>query len=381
MTKTQYTITDTEEFSGATVFIDGEPHTVSSTNNPSWTAIVEILLSGEDPENRLLDLIYPAKDIESRFKSLSERITVRGGTLYLDGDAIENEFTDHILRILGEGTEEKDAGFPAYVAFLEKLATNPSKKSRKHLASFVEANGMVLDPDGDIIAYKGVSSSGHSTFAGYGIVDGVIFEHAKLQNNVGSVVEIPRSMVDNDRSVACSVGLHVGAYAYASTFGSKLLTVKVNPRDVVSVPSDHYDQKVRVSRYVVVENNKGEIHTPTHSFVADSFVEPEDEDYSEDENETEEPDFYDENDDESDEAEWEEYRRGALAEQIEAEAAPTLIQVVPVVSLEEQDFLDRVARMAIVLESLPEGTNLKRYRNKNVTQKNRLAFDKAIELA
>jgi hypothetical protein len=67
-----------------------------------------------------------------------------------------------------------------------------------------------------------------------------------------------RSLVDDNRDVACSVGLHVGNHHYASTFlggGSKLLTVKVNPRDVVSVPSDSNDEKIRACRFTVLEDN------------------------------------------------------------------------------------------------------------------------------
>lgn len=370
MTKIQYSITDTDEFSGAVIFIDGEPVTVSSDNH-QWEELRDLLIQGTEDIDRVRALSSPAAEVSRRFLALSERITLRDEQIYLDGDVLENVFTEHLLRILADGAEGRDAGFPAYVAFLEKLATNPSKKSRKHLTTFVEANKLVLAPDGDIIAYKGVGPTGLSSNAGYGIVNGEIFENAQLQNDVGSVIEIPRSMVDDDRDSTCSTGLHVGAYNYASRFAQKLLTVKVNPRDVVAVPFDASNQKMRVCRYVVVETTVEEITRPTHAFVV-QVVEAEDEDYSEDENETEEPEFYEDEDEDS-------------------EAAPSPreytiqvvnpAQVVPVQTPEEKDFLDRVARMQIVLETLPEGTNLRRYRNKNVTSKNRLAFDKAIELA
>jgi len=54
--------------------------------------------------------------------------------------------------------------------------------------------------------------------------------------------------------VGCHTGLHVGTYAYASNFGQgALLEVQVNPRDVVSVPTDCSAAKMRTCRYVVVD--------------------------------------------------------------------------------------------------------------------------------
>ena len=50
----------------------------------------------------------------------------------------------------------------------------------------------------------------------------------------------------------CSFGLHCGTRAYAVGYGSIILTVKVNPADAVSVPSDSDCQKIRVCRYLVV---------------------------------------------------------------------------------------------------------------------------------
>jgi hypothetical protein len=54
--------------------------------------------------------------------------------------------------------------------------------------------------------------------------------------------------------VGCHTGLHAGTWDYATTFsGDTLLLVKVNPRDVVSVPTDCNWQKIRTCRYTVVD--------------------------------------------------------------------------------------------------------------------------------
>ena len=67
----------------------------------------------------------------------------------------------------------------------------------------------------------------------------------------------------DDRRNHCSHGLHVGSLDYASDFSrGKLVVVKVNPKDVVSVPSDCACQKCRVSAYKVVSVFEQEIKAP-----------------------------------------------------------------------------------------------------------------------
>ena len=86
-----------------------------------------------------------------------------------------------------------------------------------------------------------------------------------IRNNIGDVVTMPRNAVEDDPKVACHVGLHVGSFSYANGFGRHLLTVKVDPADVVSVPEDHGNQKMRVCAYTVVEVNEGRAEFGQHA--------------------------------------------------------------------------------------------------------------------
>ena len=71
-----------------------------------------------------------------------------------------------------------------------------------------------------------------------------------------------RSEVQHDPSVGCHKGLHVGTWDYASSFGrGVVLEVEVDPRDVVSVPTDCGDAKLRCCRYRV----RDEIEAPISS--------------------------------------------------------------------------------------------------------------------
>ena len=189
---------------------------------------------------------------------------------------------------------------------------------------------------------------GTSTRAGYGIVDGVEYEHDHLKNYVGAVVEIPRSKVDDNRGVGCSVGLHVGDFSYASTFSQRLWTVLVNPRDVVSVPSDANERKIRVCRYTVVEENADRVKYDGKIKVFDLGDEPEAE------------------------------------EESEPEALP--VQNVVVLDLDTKRVVpqggSRIPEFKATIKALiaadPE-TNLSKYKNKKVTQKQRAAFAQAAK--
>jgi len=64
-----------------------------------------------------------------------------------------------------------------------------------------------------------------------------------------------RHDVDDDRSKTCSYGFHAAAYEYARGFMSgddKMVAVKIDPANVVSVPSDYGNQKLRCTRYEVM---------------------------------------------------------------------------------------------------------------------------------
>jgi hypothetical protein len=70
-----------------------------------------------------------------------------------------------------------------------------------------------------------------------------------------------RAKVDDNRSVGCSQGLHAGALNYVAGYGSldagdKIVIVKINPKDVVSVPNDCNCEKLRTCRYEVVAEYK-----------------------------------------------------------------------------------------------------------------------------
>ena len=82
--------------------------------------------------------------------------------------------------------------------------------------------------------------------------------------------------------MGCSNGLHAGALNYVASYGSvesndRIVIVKINPEDVVSVPSDCNCEKLRTCRYEVVGEYQGELLKPLYKseFGEDDYHEDE----------------------------------------------------------------------------------------------------------
>lgn len=138
--------------------------------------------------------------------------------------------------------------------FIENLKKNPSEDSRRDLYGFLEACDLPVTEDGCFLAYKRVNAQFRDLHTN------------TFDNSVGKVVEMPREDVDPNREETCSQGLHVCSKDYLSSFGGQnTIVVKVNPADVVAVPVDYNNAKMRVCRYEVIgiiQPEEGEIIKP-----------------------------------------------------------------------------------------------------------------------
>ncbi len=258
-----YTITESAHSGSSTTifFADATSVAVPGTH-PKYDEIRVALVGNADEVvvRALVDATKPLRE----FAALSKRVSIRGKKLYFDGDRIKGTLTKHIVRMVRSG----DVRF-ALVAFLEKASTNPSAESRDALYRWLSDRDFAITGDGDFLAYKGVTSDGLSIHSGRAWVDGVEIV-GQIPNKVGAVVTMPRLRVDDNREVGCSQGLHAGTWGYARGFAQGMtLTVRINPRDVVSVPDDCEFQKLRVCRYVVIEAAECEYADPVYSGVDD----------------------------------------------------------------------------------------------------------------
>lgn len=238
-----FTISGSKDNSTITVYEDGEVYTANN-DHPNYEMIVRSVIDGGKVKH-LFNIAVAAYD---KFNAITERITINGSTLYYDHDPIVGGLADQVVKFYREGHE-----FAPLVKFYEKLQLNPNEHSRSQLFEWLNRN-FTIDEDGDIVMFKGVNvvqDGFTSIHAGPAIVNNVAVNGQVFQA-VGDVVEMPRSDVQHDPTVGCSTGLHASNFDYARGFSSgAVLTVKVNPADVVSVPTECDTQKVRVCRYKV----------------------------------------------------------------------------------------------------------------------------------
>lgn len=242
--------------SSVTVFFPGAAPLVATSHHTHYDEIVKALVSDED-ETTIRSLFDLAFALARKFEQVSERVMINCGKVYFDGEVLDDVLTQTILKFYQEGNDE----FKPLVAFLEKVFTNPDAHSRTNLYRWLANQSFAIAPDGDFIAYKSVQPSTedgvywsiHNGGEKAAIVDGEWVD-GFVPNKPGSVISMPRGEVAHDPSASCSTGLHVGSWRYAKDFtGNTVLRVKVNPRDVVSVPTDAGGAKLRCCRYQVID--------------------------------------------------------------------------------------------------------------------------------
>lgn len=214
--------------------MNNETEIVDSTH-PNYKAIREAIFN--EDFKAAFELMNIRKAIETFTQG---NIRIEGEKLFYGEMQVKTELADKIIQLMQKG----DDGFQRLIKFFELLMQNPSRSSVEQLWGFVCHNDVEIDEDGYLIGWKKVQSKGNNLFDS---------RTGKVPNNVGCVVEMPRWMVDDRRSVTCSQGLHVGAWDYVRSFSGNVITkVRMSPADVVSVPDDYDDMKVRTSKYEVV---------------------------------------------------------------------------------------------------------------------------------
>jgi hypothetical protein len=200
-------------------------------------------------ENAQDQTIIDALDIGQQIQTYSNntfQVDPSSGSVTIDNEEIHGTIADRIAAFY-----RQNLPYLPLVNFWRNIKSNPSEESKSHLFAFLEANQMPITHDGCFLAYKKVKRDDQGN-----LVD---CHSGKFCNNIGAVVTMDRDKVNPNRNETCSFGLHVGAYKYVKDFeGTTLLECKINPRDVVAVPNDYNNQKMRVCRYEVVAISGGE---------------------------------------------------------------------------------------------------------------------------
>lgn len=179
-------------------------------------------------------------------------VQIKNGWVEVKGSRLAQQLSDRMIEMY-----RKKLPLGSLVNFLRKLLDNPSHTAVQELYGFMEKNTLPMTPDGDILAYKRVVWSKDRETP-------VLLDcyTKSIDNSVGNTVAMKRSDVDDDRNNTCSNGLHFCSLSYlqSSGFGgedgTEIVIVKINPADVVSIPTDYNNQKGRCSKYNVVRVHK-----------------------------------------------------------------------------------------------------------------------------
>jgi hypothetical protein len=261
MMKTLNALIKTDE--SITAVIDGVPKTMSC-NHPSFTEAITCLATGDI--DTLDSLFNVSESITRKFNADNiGGVQITDGVIYYNGEPVHNYVVDRIFDFMDEGLP-----FLPLAKFLEKLMENPSRRAVSELYTFLEHKHLPICEDGDFLAYKSVTNDYMDHYSG------------KFFNGVGEVLDMPRNAVCDDADVGCSYGFHAGSHEYASNFGggdSRLVIVKINPADVVSVPKDCNCRKLRTSRYEVVTDFEQVYRKPLNTEFTSYDEDYDDEDY------------------------------------------------------------------------------------------------------
>jgi len=247
-----------------TVMVNGQTHTINS-DHANYNKIREALKTKD------LDLVEKLINVAKAVtKYVAGRVTVVGDKVMYGDHEVKGSVVQRIIAMLNEGFDAEPV-----IKFLENLMSNPSKRAVDELYGFLEATSLPITEDGCFLAYKKVNND-YMDFYTRRISNKLASlmspqELAALPVTVGNVttevvngvttLSMPRNQVDDERDRTCSYGLHFCSLSYLPHYhggAGCVLIVKINPADVVSIPSDYNNAKGRTCRYEVIGEHTSE---------------------------------------------------------------------------------------------------------------------------
>lgn len=263
--------------SSITIVVDGKPHTVlkehpnfvqlhSALQRKDWASIPQLL------------------EVKSAVAAyVSENCSVENGQIVVTVNGtkhvVQNSLSARILEMMAQGMP-----FQHMMNCLVRLYSNVSKTAIDEFYDFMEVGNLPITEDGYVLAYKLVRDSYfdvHSntvknlppslahTLVPYTTKDGVSVGINPKTRNV--VVSMPRFKVDDNRNNECSTGLHFCSYDYLKEFtGDRVMVVKIDPANVVSIPKYHKHTKGRCCEYEII----GELRSIDETVTKNAFTLP-----------------------------------------------------------------------------------------------------------
>lgn len=239
--------------------VDNKPHTINDTHL-SYSRIKDAIRNKD--WGVISDLVYASKALKGYTQN---RFEVVDGEFYRDGVAIHNAIATRIVSMYQEGFDVNPL-----INFMNNLDDNPSARAVNELYGFIEKSNLPITEDGCFLAYKAVRDSYFDVYSGTVLNKPAnLLTAAELKSlptvtkdenevtvdvvNGETVVSMKRNKVNDNKDQTCSYGLHFCSLDYLQYFkGDRIVILKINPKDVVSIPSDYRDTKGRCCAYTVV---------------------------------------------------------------------------------------------------------------------------------
>ena len=246
------------------IVLNGRQYFVSSTDKDH--SLVMDALKADKTEDEIVLII----DKEARVQDylLDSEVKIKDGCVIYQEEEVHNALTEKIISFMRLGLPVQPL-----INFLKNMMKNPSFSSRKELFDFLAHKSLPITEDG---------------------------------NN------------------GCSAGLHAGTLEYVQSYGrfcedetstDQCIIVKINPADVVSVPTDCNCQKLRTTSYEVLALYSGEME---YNLATDEGEEW-DEDYDDD-------DYEDYEDYDNEEWDLSEHLE-TLGEEVNLDGSPVTFQI------------------------------------------------------
>lgn len=217
-----------------TVFVNGEPHQVQRVHT-NFQRVKDALVDPTITIQGMLDILSEATFLTGAFTGKANA-EVRDGALWVNDRTVNSTLGNRVLDIVREGMD-----VDPWLKFVENVFSNPTPTAQNELYDFLEKHTLPITEDGHFLAYKKVRGDYTDVYTG------------RFSNRIGSTNEMPREQVDHDRTRTCSQGFHFCSREYLKSFGGeRVVILKINPADVVSIPNDYDFAKGRCWRYEVV---------------------------------------------------------------------------------------------------------------------------------
>lgn len=227
-----------------TLFLMGRTFVVPSSETERHAKVVA-LLKAKASDKTLFDVLDNTVRLTKHVSGVFS--TDQYGNVYIQDRKVPTALATRILSCVNDGLPIN----PLIKLWLNILK-NPDTRAQTDLYPYLEHNCHPITDDGCFIAYRSVHVDSKGNY----------WDHNSrtFNNNVGQIVKMDRKDCDSNPEVTCSRGLHAANMDYVKSFNSGsdrvVVNIKINPQDVVAIPVDYDNHKMRCCQFYVDSVNK-----------------------------------------------------------------------------------------------------------------------------